>query len=170
LRCGAATHADQAGDLFSFQHAEANGMHKTSTNHAHNRMHTPEQEQPNACRTHATSMQKACTLQEQAQEARARIPRIPRSRHTPQDAGFTELTHAGVTVDGERPALVPWRPEVRATGWLTGWPKKTPPPLPPPPPPPESPKRHGHGSTPRPNASGCSYCDRPLSRRAAVRR
>ena len=87
-------------------------MHKTSTKHAHNSKHTPEQEQPNACRTHATSMQNACTLQEQAQEARARIPRTPRSRHTPQDAGLTELTNAGVTVDGERPALVPWRSEL----------------------------------------------------------
>ena len=81
-------------------------MHKTCTKHAHNRMPTPEQEQPNACRPHATSMQNACTLQEQAQEARARIPRIPRSRHTPQNTGLTELTNAGVTVDGGRPALV----------------------------------------------------------------
>ena len=93
-------------------------MHKTSTKHAHNRMPTPEQEQPNACRPHATSMQNACTLQEQPQEARAHIPRIPRSRHTPQDAGWTELTNAGGTVDRGRPALVPWRPEVRASLWL----------------------------------------------------
>ena len=93
-------------------------MHKESTNHAHNRMHTPEQEQPNTGITHATCMQNGFTLQEQAHEARARIPRTPRRRHTPQDAGLTELTNAGVTVDGERPALVPWRPEVRATLWL----------------------------------------------------
>ena len=75
-------------------------------------MPTPEQIQPNACTPHATSMQNAGTLQEQAQEARARIPRIPRARHTPEVAGSTELTNAGVTVDDERPAVVPWRPEV----------------------------------------------------------
>ena len=50
-------------------------------------------------------MQNACTLQEQAQEARARIPRIPRSNHTPQDGVWTELTKAGVTVDGENSAV-----------------------------------------------------------------
>ena len=93
-------------------------MHKTSTKHAHNRKHTPEQGQPNACTPRATSMQNARILQEQAREATARIPRIPRARHTPEAAGSTELTNVGVTVDGERPALVPWRPEVRATLWL----------------------------------------------------
>ena len=75
-------------------------MHKTSTKHAHKRMHTPEQEQPNACTTHASSMQDACTLIEQAQEARARIPLIPRSRYIPQDAGLNKLTNADATVDG----------------------------------------------------------------------
>jgi hypothetical protein len=33
------------------------------------------------------------------------IPRIPRGRHTPQDTVRTELTKAGVTVDGENSAV-----------------------------------------------------------------
>ena len=63
------------------------------------------QNTPNACRTYAASMLKAGTLQEQAHEARARIPRSPRSKHTPQDAVLTELTKAGVTVDGKNAAV-----------------------------------------------------------------
>ena len=52
-------------------------------------------------------MQNDCTLPEQSQpeEARAHIPRIPRSKHTPQDAILTELTKAGVVVDGEDSAV-----------------------------------------------------------------
>ena len=51
-------------------------------------------------------MQKACTLQEQSHEARAHIPRIPSSKHTPQDAIQTELTKAGVVVDDEDSAVI----------------------------------------------------------------
>ena len=51
-------------------------------------------------------MQNACTLQEQAPEARAHISRIPRSKHTPQDAIQTELTKAGVAVGDEDSAVI----------------------------------------------------------------
>ena len=72
--------------------------------------------------THAQHKQEACIMPAHFQskhkkEARERIPLNPRSSHTPQDAGLNELTNAGATVNGERPALVPWQPEVRVTLW-----------------------------------------------------
>ena len=72
-------------------------------------------------RMHKTSMKHAERLHTSRASTRGKSAHPPhphRHAHTTEHAGLNELTNAGVTVDGERPALVPWRPEVRATLWL----------------------------------------------------
>ena len=71
-------------------------------------------------RMHKTSMKHAEHLHTSRASTRGKSEHPPhphRQAHTTEHAGLNELTNAGVTVDGERPALVPWRPEVRATLW-----------------------------------------------------